>query len=75
LGHGGDTQQVVWARAGIASSECPRSAITASSLAWLEMFAAWRVTRALTAGELSARDVDALAVLEREWEKASNDEL
>jgi len=42
-------------------------------MAWLEMFAAWQVTRA-GAGEMSARDADAMAVLEREWEKVSNEE-
>jgi hypothetical protein len=64
----------VWARAGVATSECPRSAITARSLAWLELYAIWRATRVAPEAEMEARDWDALAVLEREWEKASNDE-
>lgn len=64
----------MWARSGAATSECPRSSVSAESAAWLELFAAWRTTGLIEAGELSARDVDALGILNREWEKARHDE-
>jgi len=72
-GHASDDGGMVWARGGVVSAQCPRTAIKAESMAWLEMYAAWRVTR-VSLAEMSARDVDAMAVLEREWEKAGNDE-
>ena len=70
----GDERKIVWAGGGAMSTECPRTAITAESAAWLEMFATWRVTGLIDSTELSAKDQDALAVLKREWERTGHDE-
>ncbi|MBI4893438.1 MAG: hypothetical protein HY821_22645 [Acidobacteria bacterium] len=69
-----ESGRIVWARGGAATAECPRSAITAQSAAWLELFAAWKWTGLAGEAELTARDVDALAILNREWERSRNDE-
>ncbi len=71
---GGQAGAVVWARGGAASAECPKTAITPDSEAWLEMFAAWRGTGLMDAESLTARDLEALATLKREWEKTIHDE-
>ena len=65
---------VVWAGGGAATDECPRTAITPESEAWLEIFAAWRGTGLIDAESLTARDLEALATLKREWEKTIHDE-
>jgi hypothetical protein len=62
---------VVWARKSVVAERCPRSEISASSDAWLEMWAAWRYTRG--AEELSARDVEAMALLSAEMEKEAQE--
>jgi hypothetical protein len=49
-------------------TECPKSAITAQSAAWLEEFAAWK----LGGGDLMkmwCKSVDAIRVLEDEMRK------
>lgn len=71
---GGEESAMVWARGGAVATECPKTAITAASEAWLEMFAAWRGTGLIDAAELTARDVEALAILKREWERTIHDE-
>lgn len=50
------------------TEECPRTAISAASHAWLEMFAVWKRTGGPT-WALPAKDAEALAVLAAEWEK------
>jgi hypothetical protein len=56
----------VWARGGLGIQECPRSYVTAESVSWLEMYAAWR--KAADIREMAAKDVEAMLVLEREIE-------
>lgn len=46
---------------------CPKNVISADSVAWLEMWATWRHTAKAIAPGWSAKDMDALAVLEQEW--------
>lgn len=53
------------------SERCPRSEISAESEAWLELWAVWRHTR--SAGEMSARDAEALALLNAEMEKEAHE--
>jgi hypothetical protein len=65
---------MVWARGGAVAMECPKTAITAESEAWVEMFAAWRGTGLIDVATLTARDHEALATLKREWEKTIHDE-
>ncbi|HNY39437.1 MAG TPA: hypothetical protein PKJ41_03550 [Bryobacteraceae bacterium] len=67
----GQAAKVVWARKGVMSEGCPRSAISAASEAWLELWAAWRHTRG--AEEMEARDVEALALLSAEMEKETHE--
>lgn len=74
LGESADGPAVVWARGGAVATECPKTAITAASEAWLEMFAAWRGTGLIDVASLSAKDLEALATLKREWEKTIHDE-
>lgn len=58
--------RVVWAHGNVGTTECPQSAITGESVAWLEMFAAWRCGWRVKAG-MAARDVEAMLILNREW--------
>ena len=56
----------VWVRKGVAIESCPKYFITAESEAWLEEFLVWRRLGGRDARELSARQVEAFAILERE---------
>lgn len=59
----------MWGRDGIFTRSCPKSAITAESLHFLEQF---RWSKRLGAGDiwtLPARTADAFAVLEEAWQK------
>lgn len=67
----GQTEKVVWARKGAISERCPRSEISAESEAWLELWAVWRHTR--VAGEMEARDAEAMALLSAEMEKETHE--
>jgi hypothetical protein len=59
---------VVWARGGVAVTECPRSVVTAESIGLVEEFFVWRrVGTAL--GELTARQVEAFVILENAMEQ------
>ena len=48
------------------ATECPKSAVTAESLAWIEEFYAWKLAGGIDCQTMSARQADAFAVLERE---------
>lgn len=60
----------MWARAGVATKQCPKSLITAESLAYLHLFQIWKT---LGAGwdwnQMDARTVEAMLVLEAEFRK------
>jgi hypothetical protein len=62
-------ERVVWARNSVATSECPTSAITAESMAFLETFAVWNATRQLNM-DTPAKMADAILLLEAESRKA-----
>jgi hypothetical protein len=55
----------VWARREIGLGTCPRSFITAESLALLEEFAVRRRLGGTSAADLTARQADAFAILDR----------
>jgi len=57
----------VWACKGAAAGACPKSYITAESLAWVERFLVWKRLGYLGNGELNAKDAEALLILEQEW--------
>lgn len=66
--------EIVWARRGAASAACPKTAITADSVAWLELWGTWRQCGKGVEGWMSAKDLDAMALLESEWERTKHDE-
>lgn len=65
--------RVVWARGPVMTEACPRTEITAGSQAWLEMFAVWKRLGGGDLWTLAAKDAEAMAVLEEEWEKERQD--
>ena len=58
--------KVVWARKRVSTDECPTSTISAQSLAWIEQFYVWKKLGSNYPGELSAREIEAFLILERE---------
>jgi hypothetical protein len=58
--------RVVWARNGVASTECPKSFITAQSMAWLEEYLVRRKLGQRGIDGLGAREVEAFVILEHE---------
>jgi hypothetical protein len=58
--------RLVWARRGVALDECPKPYITAESQSFLEDFFVRRRLRAPDSEELSARQVEAFLILEKE---------
>ncbi|HOQ46198.1 MAG TPA: hypothetical protein PK157_12835 [Bryobacteraceae bacterium] len=59
-------RRVVWARGNVATEECPKSYITAESLAWVEEFQVWKRLGYPRVEEMTARQVEAMLVLEAE---------
>lgn len=55
---------MVWARGQVGTEECPRSYVTAASMELLEKYSAWRT---FGPAEVSGREAEAFAILEREW--------
>jgi hypothetical protein len=51
----------------VAAETCPRSFITAASLAWVEQFLVWKRLGYMDTHELGARDAEAFLILEQEW--------
>jgi hypothetical protein len=58
--------KLVWARKRVSTDQCPTSAISAQSLAWIDQFYVWKRLGANYPGELSAREIEAFLILERE---------
>ena len=58
--------KVVWARRNVSTDRCPTSLISAQSLTWIEQFWVWRTLGPNYPGELSAREIEAFLILERE---------
>jgi hypothetical protein len=57
---------MVWARRNVTLDTCPKPYITAESLSLLEEFFLRRRFRAFSVEELSARQVEAFLILEKE---------
>lgn len=70
MGHE-ESKKIVWAHGDVVRFACPKPEITAQSLAWLEMFPAWQAAKQTA---VWARDVEAMILLEREWEKARDEQ-
>jgi hypothetical protein len=60
-------QGLVWCRKGVATSQCPKNEITASSVSWLEAFQQWKALGPVAFGELDVRTADAFLVLEEAY--------
>ena len=58
----------MWARKRAASVECPKSFITAQSMAWVEEFLVRRRLGGREPDGMGAREVEAFLILEQEWE-------
>jgi hypothetical protein len=63
----------VWARGKIVAFHCPKSIITAESLAFIEQFFYWRSCGG-DLWSLDAKSADAMLVLQEETVKESNHE-
>lgn len=57
----------MWLRRKASTAECPKTAITAESLALLEDFFGWKLGGPMSLRDLPAKVVDAYSVLENEW--------
>jgi hypothetical protein len=57
----------------LVAKSCPKTVITADSVAWLEQWAVWRQTGKHTPPAWGAKDLDAMACLEQEWERMSDE--
>ena len=64
-------RRTVWVRGRVGIEECPKSAVTAKSLEWLEKFFAWKFAGGAGVTDLPAKDADAILTLEAEWRSAS----
>lgn len=62
---------MVWAHGDVARFACPKPEITAQSVAWLELYGAWRARRAEVD---EARAMEAMILLDQEWEKARDEQ-
>jgi hypothetical protein len=72
-GLGEEDAAPVWAGFGSVSMRCPKNVITAESVAWLEMWNTWRHAGKAAARNWSAKDMDAMAALEQEWERMQDE--
>jgi hypothetical protein len=62
---------IVWSGGGQVAAQCPVST-SAGVSAWIELYALWRSGVARCDGGWSAKDVEALAVLEEEARRRSD---
>ena len=60
---------MVWARGGVALTECPKPVITAESEALVEEYLVWKRLGPAAVGKLSARQAEAFVVLESAIER------
>jgi hypothetical protein len=57
--------RAVWSRKRVVATACPKSLISAESLAWIEEFQVWRLVGGADYRTLTARQVDAISALEQ----------
>src|SRR5688500_15562690 len=58
--------RIVWSSGAVSTRECPKSAITTSSAAWVEDFLVWDAVGGVVDDSWLARRVDAFLVLKSE---------
>jgi hypothetical protein len=66
------SERVVWARNGAATTICPKSFITAQSMAWVEEYLVRRKLGHRGIEGLGARDVEAFLILEHELNEVNH---
>ena len=59
----------IWSRRGVTTTQCPKSLITADSLVFIEEFQVWKRFGHADVNLMNARTVEALSILENEWQK------
>ena len=59
----------IWSRRGVVAMQCPKSLITAESLSFIDEFQIWKRFGCADVGSMNARTVEALSILESEWQK------
>jgi hypothetical protein len=59
-------RRIVWARGRASVDRCPVSLVTAESIGWIERHAVWKRLGTLDVANLTAREVEALCVIEGE---------
>lgn len=64
-------ERVVWARNTAATTVCPKSYITAQSMAWLEEYLVRRKLGEAGLDGLGAREVEAFVIMEHELTQAN----
>jgi hypothetical protein len=64
----GAGERVVWARKHASTTSCPKSFVTAQSMAWVEEFVVRRRLGQKRPEELGAKEAEAFLILEAEWE-------
>lgn len=67
------SERAIWARKHVVATSCPKSSITPESLSWIDDFCAWKLAGGMDYRTMSARQVDAFCVLERELEAERRD--
>lgn len=66
-------ERIVWVRGNVFSKQCPKSVITAESLRYLDLFAAWAQVGGTNIESLEAKTADALLALQRTWQEENQD--
>jgi len=61
--------RLIWGRRNVGTETCPVSAITPESWRFIEEFAAWKLIGTGYGPDAEARSMDAMRVMEQEWEK------
>ncbi len=69
----GVKRKAVWARYGTIADQCPKTAVTADSVAWMEQWAVWRQSGRFPHSDWGAKDLEAMAVLEQAWERMQDE--
>jgi hypothetical protein len=64
-------ERVIWARNGAATTVCPKSFVSAQSMAWLEEYLVRRKLGQRGIDDLGAREVEAFLILEHELAEAN----
>ena len=62
-------QKPIWSRRGVTTTQCPKSLITADTLVFIEEFQVWKRFGCADVSLMNARKVEALSILENEWQK------